>query len=385
MACQLEKNHCLKRLITTYPKFAAARFGVGRDKVVSLPHIEVANRVAGRAVNKKYFNYQYLLHELYDIHSSRFVPRGIDVFVGWSGLSERGLARARRAGAVAVVERGSTHVEHQRDVLKEEYDRHGLEPQLPHPGVVDKELREYELSDYVSIPSEFVRRTFLARGFPGEKLIKNPYGVSLKSFRPSPRVDDKFRVLFVGGMALRKGVHYLLEAFAGLRLRDAELWLVGGMNPEVEPFFKKYEGTFRHFAPVPQSELHWHYSQCSVFALCSVEEGLAMVQAQAMACGLPLICTPNTGCEELITDGVEGFVVPARGVEAIREKIQLLYDDRDRCRGMGAAARARVERGLTWDDYGNRMIVNLENKLNNKYGLCAGAAGPPAHPGLNSD
>jgi glycosyltransferase involved in cell wall biosynthesis len=82
---------------------------------------------------------------------------------------------------------------------------------------------------------------------------------------------------------------------------------------------------------------------------------MAMVQLQAMACGLPLICTPNTGGEDLIEEGKEGFIVPVRDVEAIQEKLLRLYRDPDLRREMGERAKLKVRSGFSWDDYGSRV------------------------------
>ena len=86
----------------------------------------------------------------------------------------------------------------------------------------------------------------------------------------------------------------------------------------------------------------------------SIEEGLALVQGQAMACGLPVIATTNTGAEDLFTDGVEGFIVPIRDPEAIREKLLRLYHDPELREEMSRAALSRVQSMAGWDDYGVR-------------------------------
>lgn len=85
-----------------------------------------------------------------------------------------------------------------------------------------------------------------------------------------------------------------------------------------------------------------------------------MVQLQAMACGLPLICTQNTGGDDLVEDGKEGFVVPIRDVEALKEKILYLYEHQDICYEMGQAAKSKVQQGFTWDDYGKRIMDNYD-------------------------
>jgi glycosyltransferase involved in cell wall biosynthesis len=217
--------------------------------------------------------------------------------------------------------------------------------------------------DYIAIPSLFVRRTFLERGVPQKKLIHVPYGVDLSSFRQIPKTDDVFRVVFAGGMTFRKGVHYLLAAFSELRLPNSELLLIGGFNDEMEGFFKKYKGSFKWVGAVPQRELYRYYSQGSVFVLPSIEEGLAMVQPQAMACGLPVICTTNTGGEDIIRDGIDGFVMPIRDIEVLKEKLSYLYEHRDVCRAMGESAKQRVSTGFSWDDYGAKIVAEYERVL----------------------
>lgn len=81
-----------------------------------------------------------------------------------------------------------------------------------------------------------------------------------------------------------------------------------------------------------------------------------MVQPQAMACGLPLLCTTNTGGADLIVGGREGFVIPIRDVNAIKEKLLYLYEHQEECHEMGQAAKRAVQRGFTWNDYGDRMV-----------------------------
>jgi glycosyltransferase involved in cell wall biosynthesis len=155
----------------------------------------------------------------------------------------------------------------------------------------------------------------------------------------------------------------LLQAFAELRLPRAELWLVGQELPEIETFFTKYNGTFRFVGKVPQGQLRDLYGQCSLFALCSVEDGFGVVLTQAMACGLPILCTTNTGGPDVLTEGREGFIVPIRDVQALKERILFLYEHRDICAEMGRCAEARAASSLSWDDYGNRIHSVFEELL----------------------
>lgn len=361
LARELHRRGHLGRLITSYPTFKAVEFGVPGEKVSSLLPLELVKRAwwkAPRSLRRR-LDPLPMFADWFDRAACTRIPRDTDLYVGWSGLSERGLAEAKRLGAVTVLDRGAAHIEVQRDLLAQEYegrrDGHAISPR-----VIEKEKREYEMADYISVASNFVKRSFLEKGVPEGKLIVTPYGVDLGHFRQLPRRDEVFRVVFAGAMTLQKGVHYLLQAFAELRLPDAELWLLGLKGAEIEPYFKKYEGTFRYFGPIPQARLHEYYSQCSVFAICSIQDGFGMVISQAMACGLPVICTTNTGGGDLISEGRDGFIVPIRDPEAIKARLLELYRDREACAAMGQAAKQKVSRGHTWDDYGAEITRSFE-------------------------
>lgn len=364
LAKELRKRGYLKKLITSYPKSEAANFGIPKEKVSSLILAELIGRSYRKLPGflRSLGNPQYLNCELFDRWSAKRISDS-DICVAWSSYALHTLREAKRQGAVAVVERGSSHIEFQHALLREEYEKFGLKPVLGHPKVVEKELMEYEEADFIGIPSLYVKRTFLEKGIPEAKLIHVPYGVDLQQFKQIPKLDNIFRVVFAGGMTLRKGVHYLLQAFSELNLPNSELMLIGTKNPEIEPFFKKYEGKFKWIGHVPQKELYKYYSQGSVFVIMSVEEGLAMVQTQAMACGLPVICTTNTGGEDIVRDGKDGFVIPIRDVEKLKEKLLYLYENPVVREATGKSAKERVASGFTWDDYGDRMVAEYTRIL----------------------
>ena len=116
---------------------------------------------------------------------------------------------------------------------------------------------------------------------------------------------------------------------------------------------------------MPQQDLIERMSRSHVMMLPSVEEGLALVQAQAMACECPVIATEATGAEDLFTDGLEGFIVPDRDVDALAARLQQLADDAPLRLRMGAAARQRVQSIGGWDTYGARwegLLYELTGK-----------------------
>ena len=89
-----------------------------------------------------------------------------------------------------------------------------------------------------------------------------------------------------------------------------------------------------------------------------------MVQAQAMACGLPVICTPNTGGEEIIDDNINGYILPIRNIEILKEKIEFLYNNKDQMDTMGNNAIKKASNFLSWENYGKKMIDNYYKIIN---------------------
>ena len=361
LARQMERLGYLGRLYTGYPKWKVDT--VLREKVRSFPWVMTliaAGRVGVANLERRT---QLFAASSFDNWTARSLEP-CDVFhcVSLFGLKSHRVAK-QRYGALTVCDRGSSHILFQDQILAEEYARWGVPYRPINPGVVERELGEYEICDLIAVPSEFVRRTFVEKGVPEKKLMKLPFGVDLDLFRPVPKEDWVFRVIYVGNITLRKGLPYLLEAIAAPGLPPLELWLIGSIDPDVRPLLAKYRERYRHLGVIPRPELYKYYSQGSVFVIASIEEGLALVQAQAMACGLPVIATTNTGAEDLFSDGVEGFIVPIRSPEAIREKIVYLYEHPVEREQMAEAARRRALSWGGWDRYGEKAAATYRERL----------------------
>jgi len=360
LAQQLQKRNCLYKLISTYPNFLITKHGVDRKFTHSIWHLELLSRGWYKLPSwlRRSQNLHLRLLEEFDHSVANHLSPGFDLFVGWSGSNFWSLSRAKELGAKTVVERGSSHMHYQTEILKEEYARWGLKFTETHAGLYEREIKAYAQADAIAIPSLFVKRTFLEQGIPESKLIHIPYGTSLKEFYPVPKADNIFRVIHCGALSLRKGVQYLIQAFYELNLSNAELWLVGSITPEITPFLAKYQSNKIIIKGThPQNQLHTLYSQCSVFCLASIEDGFGMVIPQAMACGLPVIHTDNTGGEDIVRNEVDGFCLPIRDVEALKARILFLYENPEKRLEMGKNALQQARKSLAWDDYGQKIIA----------------------------
>lgn len=301
-------------------------------------------------------------------------PETTDILDGLDGPGPEAGRRMKEHGKVWVCNRGSAHILTQKALLEEEHQKWNVQAPRFSPEHLERCLAEYSEADAVVVPSQFAKRSFIDHEIAPERVFVCPYGVDLSVFHRGPKNDDIFRVIFVGGISIRKGIGYLLEAIAPLARRSqCEVWLIGGIEPAARSILVHYSNVFEYKGVQPSTELWRFYSQASVLVLPSIEEGLALVQAQAMACGLPVIATTNTGAEDLFTDGVEGFIVGIRDAGAIREKIEWMIANPVLRSEMGEAALARTTHIGGWTQYGERVLsVYCE--------LMARVAGQPSGP-----
>jgi len=359
LARGLQQRGALSKLLTTYPGFAVSNLVGATLPVKSAWWLEARRRLRRGKVD------QVKLATDFARFTADNLPKDADLLVGWSGATLEAIAPAQARGMKVVIERGSTHIRHQTDVLTSAYEEYELAFDETPPAMIERELAEYDAADAIAVPSTFCAETFVAQGVDRSKLLINPYGVDLTRFMDgAARRDDHAtpRVLFVGRVGIRKGVPDLVRAFDVLG-GEAELDLVGPVEPAVEGMLSVSAGTIQVRGPMPAAELPTRYAAADIFCLPSLEEGLPLVLLQAMASGLPVVVTPECGAADILTDGVEGLIVPAGDRDALSEALRELSRNPARRTAMGAAARARVEAGWSWNDYTNRAVSNYERVL----------------------
>jgi len=363
LARELNKRNILGKLITTYPKFKAKEWDIDSDKIISEAYLEVLNRLRLKLPVSTQMPIGELIKKIHDRKVAKCTGDN-EVLIGWSGSSLNSIIKAKRNNKIVILERGSSHYSYylKNFLLNQKYQRFDIGYQVNY-SQWQRELLEYELADFISIPSSFVKKTFTDNGIQENKLIVNPYGVDISKFKQLPKKDDVFRILNVGQGSFRKGFHHLLQAFFELDLPNSELIHIGTVMPEMKSFLAKYNHpNIILIGNKPQNELKDYYSNASIFVLPTIDDGFAMVLSEAMACGLPVISTTNSGCPDLISkDGKEGFIIPIESVESIKEKIEYLYRNQDKCLQMGVNAKKRILSNFTWDDYGDRYFKFLTN------------------------
>jgi len=380
LARELYSAGILHRLITNYTKSKTRQWGIPDDKVVSLPLSLLLNeavyKLGGQRLQRKS---QALIHNLFS-HAAAHHLEGSTHIHGWSSFSEPSILWAKCNGIPFLLERSSSHMNVQCQLLREEYRKLGLNWVETHSKIVAQELREYQLADKVAVPSLFVKRSFLSQGFPEKRLIHNPFGTNIKSFSPGTKQDNIFRVIYAGSLSIRKGIHYLVEAFMNANIPNSELCLVGGTTKETPRLLVGADERVKCIGHIPQAKLVDYYRNSSVFVMASIEEGLACVQAQAIASGLPIICTTNTGGEDLLRmSGVEaveleeeikeypaGYLVSVGNTEAISFLLKKLNSQPDLLKKKQQAALKLRDKDLSWSTYAKRTIAIYETLVNKR-------------------
>ena len=272
---------------------------------------------------------------------------------------------AEKTGARRVYDLPIAYWELAQRLLREEAERYpDWEPTLggtrdSHEKLARK-THELQLAELVVCPSNFVLDSLPQTTRDEKRCVVVPFGspelpggVTDKSARSGP-----LRVLFAGALTQRKGLADLFAAMKLVDSTDVELVVMGSLLRPLA-WYREQLPNFTYEPPRPHAEVLRLMRSCDVFVLPSLVEGRALVQQEAMACGLPLIATRNAGGDDLITDGETGFLVPIRSPEVLAEKISWCAADRKRTYGMGIAAQRRAAQ-LTWRGYGEKVLAAIQ-------------------------
>lgn len=289
--------------------------------------------------------------------------QGADIVWFWPDNKVPVYDQARAAGSFVAHEMINCHLGTVRRIMDAESAAIGVP--IKHDidqARIDEEDAWLERSDLVFAPSPLVKDSLIENGVPAAKICLSSYGWSPERIRtgvPRPEVEGRPRLVFVGRLSLRKGVHLLLDAFE--RLSGAvELVFCGEVSEEVEAFC----GPRLRQAGI---EVLGHVDDVSavldkahLFALPSLEEGSPLVTYEAMAKGLPVICSPMGG-GGVVRDGVEGYLVDPHDAETMAARIAALAEDSSLRRDMGAAAAARAL-DFTWDQVAMRRLAAMQRR-----------------------
>lgn len=215
----------------------------------------------------------------------------------------------------------------------------------------DRRLRDIALADRILVPSDHIAGKLVQRGTPRKRIGVVPYAADTRRFRPvtNKSTGPRCIFLFAGGITQRKGIKYLLRAWARIRRPGWTLQLLGALPMSLGPLADdlKLEGVV-HLGRVGHAEVPSRMAEADVFVFPSLFEGSAVVTYEALAAGLPSIATLASGT--VARDGIEGFLVAPGDIDTLANRMDRLGNDPELRMRMSAAARRRAEE-FNWHRY----------------------------------
>lgn len=324
--------------------------------------LRIPNRALGRML---YAN----LHDWIVSRRLKTMRGQIDLVHTWPLGSLRTLKMAKQLGIPTFLERPNAHTKFAYEIVQEECARLGITMPPGHEHAYDEKLlrheeAEYALADYLLCPSDFVARTFSDLGFAAKKLARHQYGFDEKIFYPGKQdaaADRGLTMIFVGGCAPRKGLHYALDAWLKSSASRRGTFLIAGEF--IPGYAEKLSAPLAH----PSVKRLGHRSdvgdlmrQSDLFVLPTIEEGSALVTLEARGCGCVLVVSDASGA--VCQHAENALVHPARDAAILKEHLDRLDNDRALLARLRAASLATANE-ITWDAAGRRLVLVFREKL----------------------
>jgi glycosyltransferase involved in cell wall biosynthesis len=262
---------------------------------------------------------------------------GKDAFFGFNSNCLETLELLKERKILTVVDQVDPGLVEENIVLEEAERWPGWEgiPGRMSQAYWDRVKAEWAAASLVLVNSEWSLEALVQQGVPREKIIVVPLAIDLAQNHTLKPVEPagNLKVLWLGSVILRKGIQYLVEAARKLEKLNVEFLLAGPLGIS-EQAVRSFPGNIKVLGRITRDQLTHYYRQAHLFVLPTLSDGFAITQLEAMAHGLPVITTPN--CGRVVTEGVDGFIVPARDSQALADAIARLDADRPLLRAMSA-------------------------------------------------
>lgn len=225
---------------------------------------------------------------------------------------------------------------------------------------------ELKLAQYFFVGSSFVKSTLEFSNVKSECIYVIPYGVNVQLFNPKcnnhkTSVNKPLNLIYVGNVCYRKGIHHLLAVVSEFNGDEVDLNIVGSYSEKEDYYIRYKDKTNIHFLGfVTHDTLFEYYQNADIFVLPSLSEGFAQVCLEAMSCGLPVICTKNSGCNVVIKDYQNGFVIDCSNRDELNDKIEWFMHNRPLIPNMGEKAR-KTALNYTWENYFRKVVDAIKN------------------------
>ncbi len=334
MAAALARKTDLK----IYSSVPSSYWPGAENCVTVIPHLSIIYaKLSRRSPSRKFKDFST---QFFSSLAARFMRGDADVIYAWATFGLEAMKAGQSRGAITLLDRACPHILFQENLLAEEADMLGVPFNKSAPDFLERCIEEYAIADTIVVPSNYTKRSFINLGFPESSLRLISLGPNFEpkqSFMANlPSQTDTFVVGVVAGSLLRKGLRYLIEAWIELKLPNSKLRLkcsVGELKSAPQ-LWQAIEATPNIEIVGYMKNLEDFYRSCDLFCLPSVDDGFGMVVFEAIACGCPVLVTENVGASDMVVSGKTGYIVEARNANALADKIQLLFNNRDKLNEM---------------------------------------------------
>jgi glycosyltransferase involved in cell wall biosynthesis len=262
----------------------------------------------------------------FDSYAARRLPH-CEQLVAFNGQALAQLRTARRRGTRTLgLVSANSHLRRLAEQHARAFARYPFERSWA-AHLLRRNLAEYDTADRILVATDYIRDSFLEHGVPEERLVRFPLTPDPR-FAPSAapaKASDEFELVYVGSLAVHKGVPLLLEAFRALPHRDLRLRLVGSWGSRgMKRCVLQACAADRRIGVFPGDPLPW----LRAARLCvhpAYEDGFGYAPAEALACGLPTIVSEDTGMKELIGSPQAGLVLPTGDLDALTGALEAAY------------------------------------------------------------
>lgn len=296
----------------------------------------------------------------------------VDAVIVYDGYSNKHFEILNESNIIKIMDVSIAARKYLKNIFKQEIEKYNVKDikaehyEYWNPKMAQNDIKAISESDYFLVPSEFVKNSLVYCGINKKRIQKVPYGVNVNKFKPNykSKSDNNLNLIYVGQINYRKGIHHLLKVVSSMKNVNLSLC---GVYDENSMLYQKYKNNknikFEGF--ITRDILEKKYQEADVFVLASLGEGLALVGLEALACGLPLICTENTGVNDIIINYENGIVIPTSNEDALYDAINWFICNLESLPQIKKKARESALK-YTWENYHTNVIVAIENIMKNR-------------------
>jgi alpha-maltose-1-phosphate synthase len=371
VAKELFYQNLLDFYITSHPRFKLDTSFFDGSKIITFHLLQTFSLIVrklnfSKIIQKEldWYSHQYFDKKVFHFLNKNFKNSDFNnnffLSLSGSGLISGRLARQKKM--IHICDVGSTHIKFQNNLLRKEFLNFGLKYFETDKRLIEKESAEYEECDFIIVPSNFVKNSFISEGINPDKLIKIPYGYDSQFFKFSnirKFSNNKLRLIFAGELSLRKGLHHLLNNFNKLPpsiKKRCELHIYGRRVFETSTILAKYnlDNIFINES-ISQESLSYEFNKSDIMCLFSIEEGLSLTIPQAMSTGCIVVASKYTGGDEIINNGKNGIILDDLSSDHFTRTIEELIDDPSYRRELSSKALKTVVASNGFQEYVNLL------------------------------